>query len=75
MRLDLEEQQFSALNGEPQFPFTAAISWSGVCVDPKEANALWARLSEGGSDHRDAGCPSSSPAVSLVELQSAAELY
>ncbi len=38
-----------ALNGGPQFPFTEAVSLSVDCVDQPEVDALWARLSEGGS--------------------------
>lgn len=49
MRFELEGQQFQALNAGPQFPFTEAISLSVDCADQAEVDALWARLSEGGS--------------------------
>jgi predicted 3-demethylubiquinone-9 3-methyltransferase (glyoxalase superfamily) len=49
MRFELEGQQFLALNGGPQFPFTEAISLSVDCVDQAEVDELWARLSDGGS--------------------------
>ena len=52
MRFELEGQQFQALNGGPQFPFTEAISLSVDCVDQEEVNELWARLSDGGSTGR-----------------------
>lgn len=49
MRFEIEGQQFLALNGGPQFPFTEAISLSVDCVDQAEVDDLWNRLSEGGS--------------------------
>ena len=49
IRFELEGRQFLALNGGPQFPFTEAISLSIDCADQAEVDALWERLSEGGS--------------------------
>jgi len=49
MRFVLEGQEFLALNGGPQFPFTEAISIAVDCADQAEVDRLWARLSEGGS--------------------------
>ncbi len=49
MRFEIEGQQFQALNAGPQFPFTEAISLSVDCADQAEVDALWDRLSEGGS--------------------------
>lgn len=49
MRFEIEGQQFQALNGGAQFPFTEAISLSVDCADQAEVDELWARLSEGGS--------------------------
>ncbi|MGH8594720.1 MAG: VOC family protein [Gammaproteobacteria bacterium] len=49
MRFEIEGQEFQALNAGPQFPFTEAISLSVDCADQAEVDALWARLSEGGS--------------------------
>jgi predicted 3-demethylubiquinone-9 3-methyltransferase (glyoxalase superfamily) len=49
MRFELEGQEFQALNGGPQFPFTEAISLSVDCTDQTEVDALWTRLCEGGS--------------------------
>jgi predicted 3-demethylubiquinone-9 3-methyltransferase (glyoxalase superfamily) len=49
MRFVIEGQEFLALNGGPQFPFTEAISIAVDCADQAEVDRLWARLSEGGS--------------------------
>jgi predicted 3-demethylubiquinone-9 3-methyltransferase (glyoxalase superfamily) len=49
MLFEIEGQQLQALNAGPQFPFTEAISLSVDCADQAEVDALWARLSEGGS--------------------------
>ena len=49
MRFELDGQQFQALNGGPQFPFTEAISLSVDCANQAEVDELWSRLSEGGS--------------------------
>jgi len=52
MRFVIEGQEFLALNGGPQFPFTEAISIAIDCADQAEVDRLWARLSEGGSTSR-----------------------
>lgn len=49
---ELEGQQFLALNGGPQFPFTEAISLSVDCADQREVDALWKSLSAGGNEGR-----------------------
>lgn len=49
MRFELAGQQFLALNGGPQFPFTEAISLAVDCTAQEEIDTLWQRLSEGGS--------------------------
>jgi predicted 3-demethylubiquinone-9 3-methyltransferase (glyoxalase superfamily) len=49
IRFEIEGQQFQALNGGPQFPFTEAISLSVDCADQAEVDLLWTRLSEDGS--------------------------
>jgi predicted 3-demethylubiquinone-9 3-methyltransferase (glyoxalase superfamily) len=49
IRFELEGQQFLALNGGPQFPFTEAVSLSVDCTDQTEVDTLWEKLAEGGS--------------------------
>lgn len=44
----LEGQQFVALNGGPQFPFTEAISLFVNCETQAEVDDLWEKLLEGG---------------------------
>jgi predicted 3-demethylubiquinone-9 3-methyltransferase (glyoxalase superfamily) len=44
----LDGQEFTALNGGPQFPFTEAISLFVNCKDQQEVDELWEKLSEGG---------------------------
>ena len=41
-------QDFVALNGGPEFPFTEAISLMVNCETQGEVDLLWERLSEGG---------------------------
>jgi predicted 3-demethylubiquinone-9 3-methyltransferase (glyoxalase superfamily) len=45
---ELEGQQFTALNGGPQFKFTEAISFVVSCETQEEVDELWDKLSEGG---------------------------
>ncbi len=49
MRFELEGQEFLALNGGPQHPFTEAISLSVDCQTQEEVDMYWGKLSEGGS--------------------------
>jgi predicted 3-demethylubiquinone-9 3-methyltransferase (glyoxalase superfamily) len=44
----LDGQQFVALNGGPQFPFTEAISLVVNCETQQEIDRYWDRLSAGG---------------------------
>jgi predicted 3-demethylubiquinone-9 3-methyltransferase (glyoxalase superfamily) len=46
----LEGQQFMALNGGPQFPFTEAISLFVNCENQQEVDELWEKLTEGGEE-------------------------
>jgi len=55
MRFELEGQEFQALNGGPQFPFTEAISISVDCADQAEVDALWAKLTAGGGSPGQCG--------------------
>jgi predicted 3-demethylubiquinone-9 3-methyltransferase (glyoxalase superfamily) len=45
----IEGQEFTALNGGPQFKFTEAISLVVNCDSQKEVDDLWKKLSAGGS--------------------------
>ena len=45
---ELDGQEFTALNGGPQFTFTEAISFVVNCDSQEEIDHLWQRLSEGG---------------------------
>jgi predicted 3-demethylubiquinone-9 3-methyltransferase (glyoxalase superfamily) len=46
---EIEGQQFLALNGGPQFPFTPAISLIVDCENQDEIDRLWERLCDGGA--------------------------
>jgi predicted 3-demethylubiquinone-9 3-methyltransferase (glyoxalase superfamily) len=52
IRFELEGQEFQALNGGAQYPFTDAISLSVDCADQAEVDEMWTRLSEGGAPGR-----------------------
>jgi predicted 3-demethylubiquinone-9 3-methyltransferase (glyoxalase superfamily) len=45
----LAGNQFSGLNGGPQFRFTEAVSFVIACDDQGEVDRLWSALSDGGS--------------------------
>ena len=51
----LEGQEYMALNGGPEFPFTEAVSFSVSCEDQEEVDRLWARLLEGGGVESQCG--------------------
>ncbi|MGH9449439.1 MAG: VOC family protein [Terriglobia bacterium] len=44
----IEGQEFMALNGGPQFTFSAAISFVVNCETQEEIDHFWEKLSEGG---------------------------
>lgn len=44
----LEGQQYTALNGGPQFKFNEAISMQVMCKDQQEVDYYWEKLSAGG---------------------------
>lgn len=48
----LEDQEFVALNGGPQFKFTEAISFLVNCETQQEVDELWEKLSAGGEKGR-----------------------
>ncbi|WP_027190894.1 VOC family protein [Fundidesulfovibrio putealis] len=45
----LNGQEFSALNGGPEFQFTPAISFAVPCDTQEEIDHYWTRLLEGGA--------------------------
>lgn len=45
---ELDGQEFSAINGGPEFQFTEAISFQVPCQSQEEVDYYWERLSEGG---------------------------
>ena len=45
---ELDGQEFTALNGGPQFPFTEAISLVVNCKDQREIDHYWEKLTSGG---------------------------
>jgi predicted 3-demethylubiquinone-9 3-methyltransferase (glyoxalase superfamily) len=49
---EIEGQQFQALNGGAEFPFTEAISLSVDCKTQEEVDELWSKLSAGGSERQ-----------------------
>lgn len=52
VKFTLEGQEFTALNGGPQFSFTPAISLFVNCETQAEVDQLWEKLSAGGrTDH------------------------
>jgi len=48
----LEGEDFVALNGGPQFPFTEAVSFVVNCETQEEVDEFWEKLSEGGEKSR-----------------------
>ena len=46
----LDDQEFTAINGGPEFPFTEAISLLVNCADQAEVDYYWAALSDGGEE-------------------------
>jgi len=46
----LDDQEFIALNGGPEFKFTEAVSFTVDCEDQSEVDDLWQKLSEGGEE-------------------------
>lgn len=51
----LDGQDFIALNGGPQFPFTEAISLSIECKTQKEVDDYWRKLLRGGGKEVQCG--------------------
>jgi predicted 3-demethylubiquinone-9 3-methyltransferase (glyoxalase superfamily) len=51
----LEGQEYVALNGGPEFPFTEAVSFQVSCEDQEEVDRFWARLLEDGGTEGPCG--------------------
>ncbi len=47
---ELDGQEFTALNGGPQFRFNEAISFQVSCVTQQEVDGLWGKLSADGEE-------------------------
>jgi predicted 3-demethylubiquinone-9 3-methyltransferase (glyoxalase superfamily) len=52
VKFTIEGQEFTALNGGPQFSFTPAISLFVNCETQAEVDQLWEKLSAGGRKDR-----------------------
>jgi predicted 3-demethylubiquinone-9 3-methyltransferase (glyoxalase superfamily) len=46
----LDGQEFTAINGGPEFTFTEAISLLVNCADQEEIDYYWSKLTEGGQE-------------------------
>ncbi len=51
----LAGQEFSAINGGPEFPFTEAVSFAVSCKDQDEVDRLWSQLTEGAGEEGQCG--------------------
>ena len=49
IEFEIEKQKFVALNGGPLFKFTPAVSFLVACNTKEEVDAIWEKLSEGGT--------------------------
>ncbi len=50
VNFELDGQEFVALNGGPQFPFTEAVSFVVNCQTQEEIDYYWQKLSAGGKE-------------------------
>jgi predicted 3-demethylubiquinone-9 3-methyltransferase (glyoxalase superfamily) len=50
VKFELDGQEFTALNGGPQFTFDEAVSFQVSCDSQAETDYYWERLSEGGEE-------------------------
>ncbi|KUL38560.1 3-demethylubiquinone-9 3-methyltransferase [Streptomyces sp. NRRL F-4489] len=50
VEFELDGQEFTALNGGPEFTFSEAVSLSVTCDGQEEIDRYWAALSEGGQE-------------------------
>ena len=52
---EIEGQQFTALNGGPQFKFNESVSFVVHCKDQQEVDYFWDRLTAGGGQESMCG--------------------
>ena len=50
VKFELDGQEFTALNGGPQFTFDEAISFQVSCDSQADTDYYWERLTEGGQE-------------------------
>lgn len=50
IRFELEGQEFTALNGGPEFKFSEAVSFVIDCEDQQEVDYFWNALTQGGEE-------------------------
>ena len=50
VEFQLEGQEFTALNGGPEFKFTEAVSFVVNCQSQEEVDTYWKKLSAGGAE-------------------------
>ncbi|HEY9503614.1 MAG TPA: VOC family protein [Pyrinomonadaceae bacterium] len=55
IEFELAGQQFTAINGGPEFKFTEAISLVVHCQTQEEVDHYWEKLVEGGGQHVECG--------------------
>lgn len=51
----LDGQEFTALNGGPQFKFDEAVSFQVPCADQKELDYFWSKLTSDGGEEGPCG--------------------
>lgn len=49
--LELDGQEFVALNGSPIFKFTESVSFMVKCSSQEKIDEMWANLSDGGEEN------------------------
>ena len=69
---EIDGQQFTALNGGPQFKFTEAISFVVNCDTQKEIDHYWDKLTAGGGEESQCGWLKDKYGLSLADRADAA---
>jgi predicted 3-demethylubiquinone-9 3-methyltransferase (glyoxalase superfamily) len=52
---ELDGQEFTAINGGPEFTFDVAVSFLINCADQAEVDYYWTKLTEGGGEEGQCG--------------------